>query len=321
VASDEREEEQLRAAALKTAESIRIARQRAERELLAALEALERKTEELTQQREWFAVTLESIGDAVITTDTQGRVSFLNPVAEQMTGWSSAQAQGEPLERVFRIINEETRLPAENPVHKVLESGKTIALANHTALISKHGAERAIEDSAAPIRDSQGNICGAVMVFHDVGKRREAEKALREETRMLELLNATGMSLAAQLDLQTLVQTMTDSATQLSGAAFGAFFYNVSDQDGKSFLLYTLSGAPREAFERFGMPRNTLFDPTFRGEGVVRCADITQDPRYGTMLPHRGMPKGHLPVRSYLAVPVVSRSGEVLGGLLLGHPE
>jgi PAS domain S-box-containing protein len=322
VASDEREEEQLRAAALKTAESIRIARQRAERELLAALEALERKTEELTQQREWFAVTLESIGDAVITTDTQGRVSFLNPVAEQMTGWSSAQAQGEPLERVFRIINEETRLPAENPVHKVLESGKTIALANHTALISKHGAERAIEDSAAPIRDSQGNICGAVMVFHDVGKRREAEKALREETRMLELLNATGMSLAAQLDLQTLVQTMTDSATQLSGAAFGAFFYNVSDQDGKSFLLYTLSGAPREAFERFGRPRNTpVFDATFRGEGVVRCADITQDPRYGTMLPHRGMPKGHLPVRSYLAVPVISRSGEVLGGLLLGHPQ
>ena len=106
--SDEGEDERLRAAALKNAESIRIARQRAERELLAAKEALERKTEELQQQREWFEVTLSSIGDAVITTDVQGKVTYLNPVAESMTGWSSAQAKGEPLERVFRIINEYT---------------------------------------------------------------------------------------------------------------------------------------------------------------------------------------------------------------------
>jgi signal transduction histidine kinase len=115
---------------------------------------------------------------------------------------------------------------------------------------------------------------------------------------------------------------MTDSATKLSGAAFGAFFYNVSGPDGKSYLLYTLSGAPREAFERFGMPRNTpIFDPTFRGESSIRSGDITSDPRYGTMAPHHGMPKGHLPVRSYLAVPVIARSGEVIGGLFLGHPE
>src|ERR1700726_2014747 len=107
--SDEGEEEQLRAATLKNAESIRTARQRAERELLAAKEALERKTEELQQQREWFEVTLSSIGDAVITTDVRGTVTYLNPVAESLTGWSSAQAAGEPLERVFRIVNEYTR--------------------------------------------------------------------------------------------------------------------------------------------------------------------------------------------------------------------
>jgi len=322
VASDESEDKALRATALKTAESILIARQRAERELAAAHEALERKSQELQQQREWFAVTLASIGDAVITTDTQGRVSFLNPVAEAMTGWSSAQANGEPLERVFQIVNEETRQPAENPVKRVLEQGKIVGLANHTALVSRSGRELAIEDSAAPIRDAKGAICGAVMVFHDVTGRRQADKALLEETRILELLNATGTAIAAQLDLQTLVQTMTDSATKLSGAAFGAFFYNVSGPDGKSYLLYTLSGAPREAFERFGMPRNTpIFDPTFRGEASIRSGDITRDPRYGTMAPHHGMPKGHLPVRSYLAVPIVARSGEVIGGLFLGHPE
>ncbi|MEA3197253.1 MAG: hypothetical protein QOF32_1305, partial [Gammaproteobacteria bacterium] len=107
---DEEEEKQLRAAALKNAQSILVARQNAERALLDANAALERKTEELQQQREWFEVTLSSIGDAVITTDTRGRVTFLNPIAESMTGWSSEDAKGRPLDDIFHIINEDTRL-------------------------------------------------------------------------------------------------------------------------------------------------------------------------------------------------------------------
>src|ERR1700678_2117478 len=122
--SDEQEDEQLRAAALKNAESIRIARQRAERELLTAKEALERKTEDLQQQREWFEVTLSSIGDAVITTDVQGKVTYLNPVAESMTGWNLAQARGEAVERVCRIVNEYTRQVIANPIEKILQTGK-----------------------------------------------------------------------------------------------------------------------------------------------------------------------------------------------------
>ena len=138
----------------------------------------------------------------------------------------------------------------------------------------------------------------------------------------MELLNKTGTSIAAQLDLQTLLQTVTDAGTQLSGAKFGAFFYTSKDVNGGVFTLYTLSGAPREAFDKFGHPRATpLFGPTFEGKPPVRCDDVLQDPRYGKMPPHHGMPKGHLPVRSYLAVPVVSRSGEVFGGLFFGHPE
>jgi PAS domain S-box-containing protein len=175
----EEEEERLRTATLKNAESIRIARQRAERELLTAKETLERKTEELQQQREWFEVTLSSIGDAVITTDLLGRVTYLNRVAESMTGWSSAQATGEPLERVFRIINEHTQQPIENPIGRALQTGKTVGLANHTALIDRSGRVIPIEDSAAPIRDARGKISGAVMVFHDVSDRRRAEEALR----------------------------------------------------------------------------------------------------------------------------------------------
>jgi PAS domain S-box-containing protein len=182
---EDEEEKRLRVAALKNIESILIARQRAERELLEAKEALQRRTEELEQQREWFGVTLASIGDAVITADTQGRVSFLNPIAEAMTGWPNHEARGEPLERVFHIINEDTRLPVENPVAKVLQRGTVVGLANHTSLLSRNGTQIAIEDSAAPIRDPQGNVVGVVMVFRDVTEQRRDERELRRSEQLL----------------------------------------------------------------------------------------------------------------------------------------
>jgi PAS domain S-box-containing protein len=154
----------------------------------------------------------------------------------------------------------------------------------------------------------------------DVTARKHAEDALRNQTRRLETFNRLSKSIATDLDLERIVQTVTDIATELSGAKFGAFFYNVTDNKGERYLLYTLSGAPREAFARFGLPRNTaIFQPTFGGTGIVRCDDVRADPRYGKSGPHFGMPKGHLPVVSYLAVPVISQSGEVHGGLFFGH--
>jgi PAS domain S-box-containing protein len=128
--------------------------------------------------------------------------------------------------------------------------------------------------------------------------------------------------MAGEMDVQEVVQAITDAATELSGAQFGAFFYNVINDKGESYMLYTLSGVPREHFSKFPMPRNTeVFAPTFSGSGIVRSDDITKDPRYGKNAPHHGQPKGHLPVRSYLAVPVFSRSREVLGGLFFGHSD
>ncbi|MBV8888226.1 MAG: GAF domain-containing protein [Alphaproteobacteria bacterium] len=145
---------------------------------------------------------------------------------------------------------------------------------------------------------------------------------LREEARTLEILNRTGTALAAELSLERLVQTVTDAAVEVTGAQFGAFFHNVLNEQGEAYTLYTLSGVPREAFAEFAMPRNTaVFGPTFRGEGPVRSDDILADPRYGRSAPFHGMPPGHLPVRSYLAIPVVSRSGEVIGGLFFGHSD
>jgi signal transduction histidine kinase len=149
-----------------------------------------------------------------------------------------------------------------------------------------------------------------------------ARMQFEEEREALETINKVGQMLSAELDLQQLVQALTDAGTEITDAQFGSFFYNVRDERGSFYKLYTLSGAKREHFEHFPMPRATdLFGPTFRGEGVIRIADVKQDLRYGKNSPYYGMPEGHLPVTSYLAVPVVSRSGEVIGGLFFAHSE
>lgn len=524
----------------------------------------------LREQREWFEVTLSSIGDAVITTDVQGLVTFMNPVAESMTGWTLTEAKGRRMAEVFNIVSEETGKPAPEPVSLVLATGNVIGLANHTALVDRHGVVRAIEDSAAPIRDPSGKIAGVVIVFHDVTERRRADEArlrlaavvessddailtktldgiisswnegaarmfgytaeetigrpvtmlmppdyvneepgilerlrrgeridhyetvrrrkdgtlldisltvspirdtsgkiigaskiarditerkraqaalqrsaeefrqladsmpqivwtaradgtvdyanrrwydyvgakagaaaepdwkaalhaddltrsvtlweesmrtgnpyqieyrirnrvgeyrwhlgralpvrneagavvrwygsatdiheqrltaeaLREEYTIVEQLNAISRALATELGLGKVVQIITDASTRITRAQFGAFFYNRVDERGEAYTLYSLSGVPRSKFENFPMPRSTaMFGPTFRGEGVVRIADVRTDPRFGKNEPYRGMPEGHLPVVSYLAVPVTSRDGEVLGGLFFGHEQ
>jgi PAS domain S-box-containing protein len=157
------------------------------------------------------------------------------------------------------------------------------------------------------------------------GRRRQYEararlEQLREQGQVLETLNRTGADLAALLVRDEAVQRVTDAGVEITGAEFGAFFHNVIDERGESYMLYTLSGVDRSAFERFPMPRATqVFKPTFEGSAVIRSDDITRDPRYGHNAPHKGMPEGHLPVCSYLAVPVMSRTGEVAGGLFFGH--
>ncbi len=129
-------------------------------------------------ERRW-ATTLTSIGDAVMATDNQGRVTFLNPAAAALTGWQSEEALGQPVQNVFQTINEQTRLPAEDIVSRVLTEGRVVELANHTALLRRDGREIPIADSAAPIQDSEGKISGVVLVFHDVTERRQAETVLR----------------------------------------------------------------------------------------------------------------------------------------------
>lgn len=189
------------------------------------------------------------------------------------------------------------------------------------------GSYRVCCARAIPVKDGDGSIIewiGTVTDIHDRKRAEEERDALlareQQARSTAELLNRVGQVLSADLDPQSLAKNITDLATRLVNAEFGALFHNVVNESGEAYMLYTLSGALKEDFASFPMPRKTgVFGPTFRGEGVVRSDDITQDARYGRNPPFNGMPQGHLPVRSYLAVPIVSRSGEVLGALLFGH--
>ena len=146
----------------------------------------ERAKEAERVQRERLHVTLKSIGNAVVATDAEGRVTFLNPVAQDLTGWTADDAVGAPLERVFNIVNETTRRTVENPALRALKEGVVVGLANHTVLIAKDGTERPIDDTAAPIRDRNGTVAGVVLVFRDATERKRAEAELTRFTQAAE---------------------------------------------------------------------------------------------------------------------------------------
>ena len=191
----------------------------------------------------------------------------------------------------------------------------------------EEGRRVAVEATIFPLRDDAGHVSHVAIAFKDVTaemERRDTERRLIEESRINETLHRLGAAFARELEEDRLVQLITEEATGLIGAAYGAFFYNVdepaSDRErGGAYALHVAAGIDREAFERFPMPRATeLFGPTLRGEEVICLDDVTRDPRYGRSGPQ---PPGHPAVRSYLAAPVVARTGAVLGGLFFGHPE
>ena len=267
--------------------------------------------------RAWRQIVDSAVDTAIISTDTEGRVTTWSEGAHRILGWTEAEMLGQPLDRLFPD-------PAAAEAHLRRERADALA---HGRGGGEDGWRRRKDGSQiwavgemSPIRDDAGSLIGFTKVLRDRTAQRETEQLIRQERRTLEVLNRAGSALAAENDLNQLVQIVTDAGVELSGAEFGAFFYNVQNDAGEGYTLYTLSGVPKEAFSKFPMPRNTeVFAPTFKGEGIIRSDDITKDPRYGKNAPHTGMPKGHLPVRSYLAVPVTSRTGEVIGGLFFGH--
>ena len=290
---------------------------------LAAVREPAAKTGEFRAAKRLAAI-VESSDDAIVSKDLNGVIMSWNIAAQRMFGYTSEEAIG----RSIRMLIPDDRQTEEDEVLARIRRGDRI---DHFETIRKRkdGTFFPISLTVSPILDDDGRVIGASKIARDISDRQRLEE---ERARLLaqaesnaattERLNQLGVRVASALDRDTVAQAVTDAGTELTTAAFGAFFYNVSDESGDSYVLYTISGVPREAFDGFPMPRNTsVFASTFRGKGPVRSDDITKDPRYGHNYPNQGMPPGHLPVRSYLAVPVKTRSGEVLGGLLFGHPD
>jgi PAS domain S-box-containing protein len=265
-----------------------------------------------------LAAVVESSDDAIISKDLNSRITSWNPAAERMFGYPAAEAIG----RSIRMLIPDELQDEEDMVLAKIRAGEKI---DHyeTTRQRKDGTLLTISLTISPIRNERGEIVGASKVARDVTERSRLIAAAAEQARNTEKLGEIGAIVAATLDRETLVQSVTDIATDLTRAQFGAFFYNVTNAaTGDAYMLYALSGAPREAFKNFPHPRATaVFAPTFHGVGPVRLDDVTADPRYGQNPPFHGMPEGHLPVRSYLAVPVKGVKGEVLGGLFFGHAQ
>lgn len=231
----------------------------------------------------------------------------MRPIPSPITGRAFISILLPLSARLRRLLNSKPQRISVQPLDA------SLAVACAACLVYPHRATRQI---------SANERLNMSSTFRDDIDHQRAVELLREETKALATLNRAGAALAAELDIERLVQMVSEAGVELTGAQFGAYFHNVMDETGERLHLFTLAGANRADFERMGHPRATaIFGPTFRNEGVIRSDDILADPRYGHNPPHRGMPSGHLPVRSYLAVSVVSRSGEVLGGLLFGHPE
>ncbi len=257
---------------------------------------------------ERLAAIVTDSDDAIVSKNLDGIVQTWNRGAESIFGWTSEEMVGQPL---LKIIPPELHYEEYDILARIQRGIKIDHF--QTIRIRKDGRRLNVSVTISPIRDATGKVVGASKIARDITNE---VRSARERERLYQL----GRAMAEESDVHALVQKITDAATELSGAEFGAFFYNITNEKGESYMLYTLSGVPREHFAKFPMPRNTqVFAPTFAGEGIVRSADITKDPRYGKNAPHRGMPVGHLPAKSYLAVPVIGRGGDVIGGLFFGH--
>jgi PAS domain S-box-containing protein len=259
---------------------------------------------------------VESSEDAIVTKDLDGTITSWNAAAERMFGFTAPEAIG----RSIRILIPAELQGEEDTVLARVKAGETV---DHyeTVRRRKDGTTLSISLTVSPIRNETGRIIGASKIARDISERVRLQAAAREHAETTEKLAEVGALVASTLDRDVIIQKVTDTARELTHAEFGAFFYNAPDAAaGDSYMLYTLSGAPKEAFSQFPHPRATgLFGPTFRGEAAVRLDDVTKDPRYGDNPPYFGLPPGHLPVRSYLAVAVTGVNGDVLGGLFFSH--
>jgi PAS domain S-box-containing protein len=279
-----------------------------------ARDITERKQVEEAQAR--FVAILEATTDFVALADLSGRPTYLNRAGRQLLGY---------------LPDEDVTEKALTDFHPawaseiILNQGIPTAIRDgvwmgETALRAQDGSEIPVSQVILAHHHGNGHFEYLSTIARDISERKQAERQLREQTETLEIVNHLGQILSAELDLQRLAQAVSDAGTELIGAEFGAFFYKLTNEAGESYTLCTLSGVAQEQLVTLQMPANApLIEPTLDGSSAIRLDDITRDARYEGVAPYFGQPPGHLPIVSYLAVPIISRSGEALGGLFFGH--
>jgi PAS domain S-box-containing protein len=250
----------------------------------------------------------------ITISESTGAVVEANDAFLELIGYTRDELHAGRI-RTHEITPPEYREKDHNAVEEMLRTGRHAPYEKE--YLRRDGTRLPVLLGRALLSEETNRAVGFVL---DLTERKTTEKQLRDQTQILATINRVGQLLSAELDLQKVVQGVTDAATDLVGAENGAFFYNVIGPEGEAYTLYALSGMSRDVFSGLPMPRRTeLFGPAFRGESVIRIDDVGTDSRAGKNPPFNGLPPGHPPVRSFLAAPVISRSGEVLGALFFGH--
>src|SRR6266853_1427523 len=239
------------------------------------------ETRETKQQRKWFEVTLASIGDGVITADVNGKVTMLNPVAESLTGWNNAEAKGQPLEKVFHIVNEDTHAEVENPALRAIKEGVITGLANHTLLLKKDGNEISIDDSGAPIK-SGSELLGAVLIFRDITERRRGEQA---RLRLAGIVDSSEDAIISK-SLEGIITSWNNSAERMFG-------YTPEEAIGKSIIM--------------------IIPPELRDEETMILGRLRQGERIEHFETVRVTKTGKRINLSLTVSPVRNKQGEIVG--------
>ena len=269
-----------------------------------------------------LAAIVQSSDDAIISKDLNGIVTSWNTAAEQMFGYSAAEMIGKSI----RTIIPHDRQSEEDQVLSRIRQGLRV---DHFETIRrrKDGSLLPISLTVSPVIDSRGTVIGASKIARDISERKHADEerarlfqAVQSQAAITRTLNNVGTVVTSALDRDSIVQSVTDAAREATGAEFGAFFYNVMEPSGARYVPNIVSGASSEALRDLPHPHMTaIFAATFQGQGIIRLDDVTKDPRYTHTPETEPSPRGAPAVRSYLAVPVRARSGDVLGALVFGH--